>query len=106
MKRDPQSKRSQKWVERNDINNINTRKYLNNLSKRFSLYVRYALIDETIKDYEQLEDDDIIDRLLIKDYSVFVDEDSVCVILLNITDGTFKTFQDDSCWLLAFEELR
>lgn len=86
MKRNPNSNRSKKWIERNCLSSEKCVAYIKELCDAYG--VRYRISN---------------DKLFVdiggESYRVYMDYENICIISVNKKTGEKKWYDGDSCWV-------
>ena len=86
MKRNPNSNRSKKWIERNCLSSEKCVSYIKDICETYNL--EYKISN---------------DKLFVNadgiSYRVYPDYENVCIIAVNRESGQKKKYEGDSCWI-------
>ena len=86
MKRNPNSNRSKRWVERNRLSSDKCASYIKDLCEAYNL--KYKISNDKL----------FIDADGIS-YRVYPDYENICIIAINKKTGEKKWYDGDSCWV-------
>ena len=86
MKRNPNSSRSKRWIERNHPSSEKCASYIKDLCEAYHL--KYKISGDKL----------FVDANGIS-YRVYLDYDNVCIIAINRSTGGKKWYEGDSCWV-------
>ena len=86
MKRNPNSNRSKRWIERNNLSSENCASYVKNLCEAYGLEYKISG-DKLFVDVDGIS------------YRVYPDYGNVRIVAVNRNNGEKKFYDGDSCWI-------
>ena len=86
MKRNPNSNRSKRWIDRNRPSSDKCASYIKDLCEAYDL--KYKISGDKL----------FVDANGIS-YRVYLDYENICIISVNKTTGEKRWYEGDSCWV-------
>lgn len=86
MKRNPNSNRSKRWIERNCLSSEKCVSYVKELCEAYN--IKYKISNGKL--FVDIDKDS---------YRVYPDYENICIISVNKKTGEKKRYDGDSCWI-------